>query len=99
MMCDRVLVGGRSLVEASAELRLLPWRKQYGVVGFVDAGGAGAELDPFADGVSMAAGFGARVRLWYVPLSLDLAYRIVDRDDVDAAWDRILAFVRVGEAF
>jgi len=98
-MCDRVLVGGRSLVESSAEIRMLPWRKQYGVVGFVDVGGAGAETDPFGDGVSLAAGIGGRLRLWYVPLSIDVAYRIVDRDTADAAWDRILAFVRVGEAF
>jgi hypothetical protein len=98
-MCDRVLVGGRSLVESSAELRFLPWRKQFGFASFVDVGGAGAATNPFEDGVSVAAGVGARLRLWYVPLSLDVAYRIVDRDDVDAAWDRILAFVRVGEAF
>jgi hypothetical protein len=98
-MCDPVLVGGLSLVESSVEMRMLPRRKQYGLAAFVDVGGAGAAANPFADGVSVAVGAGARLRLWYVPIALDLAYRVVDRDSADAAWDRILAFVRVGEAF
>lgn len=97
--CPEVLIGGRSLVEASAELRLLPFRKQYGVVTFVDAGGAGAATNPFHNGVSLAAGLGARVRLWYLPLALDLAYRVLDEDRAGLAFDRVLAFVRVGEAF
>ncbi len=97
--CDRVLVGGRSLVEASVELRLLPLRKQYGAAAFVDVGGAGANANAFASGVSLAAGIGGRLRLWYLPIALDLAYRILDAGDAGAAWGRVLAFVRIGEAF
>jgi Omp85 superfamily domain len=94
-----VLVGGRSLVEASTELRWLPYRKQFGTAVFVDAGEAGAGANPFADGVSLAAGIGGRLRLWYVPIAIDVAYRVVDSDHTGLAWDRLLAFVRVGEAF
>jgi len=94
-----ITVGGRSLVEASGELRWLPYRKQVGVATFVDVGQAGAGSNPFADGVSLAAGAGARVRLWYLPIAIDVAYRIVDSDHTGLAWDRLLAFVRVGEAF
>jgi outer membrane translocation and assembly module TamA len=94
-----VLVGGRSLVEASAELRFLPFRKQVGAATFVDVGEAGAGANPFADGGSLAAGAGFRLRLWYVPIAFDLAYRIVDANRTGLAWDRVLGFIRVGEAF
>ena len=97
--CERVLVGGRSLVEASVELRLLPFRKQYGAAAFVDVGGAGAQTNAFASGVSLAAGLGGRVRLWYLPIALDLAYRVLDEGDAGLALGRLLAFVRIGEAF
>ncbi|MEO8702199.1 MAG: BamA/TamA family outer membrane protein [Kofleriaceae bacterium] len=96
--CD-VLVGGRSLVEASAELRFLPFRKQYGLATFVDAGGAGAKANAFEDGISIAAGLGLRLRIWYLPVSIDIAYRLVDENTVGAAFDRLLVFFRVGEAF
>jgi hypothetical protein len=102
--CDRVLVGGRSLAEGSIELRMLPFFKQYGAAMFVDAGGAGAGLEPFAEGIAVAVGAGVRLRLWYVPVAFDLAYRIVDTNHGVAAapsgaWDRLLGFVRIGEAF
>ncbi|MEP6863160.1 MAG: BamA/TamA family outer membrane protein [Deltaproteobacteria bacterium] len=94
-----VLVGGRSLVESTAELRWLPFRKQVGAAAFVDAGQAGAGANPFADGISVAAGAGFRLRLWYLPIALDLAYRLIDSNHAGLAWNRVLAFVRVGEAF
>ncbi len=97
--CEAVLVGGRSLAEASAELRWLPYRKQIGAATFVDVGGAGAGTNPFVDGVSVAYGVGVRLRLWYLPIALDVAYRVIDDSSAGLAWDRILAFVRVGEAF
>lgn len=97
--CDRVLIGGRSLAEGSVELRYLPFRKQVGAAAFVDAGGAGEQTNAFASGLSLAAGLGGRIRLWYLPIAVDVAYRILDEGDTGAAWDRLLAFVRVGEAF
>ncbi len=97
--CARVLVGGRSLVETSVELRYLPFRKQVGAAAFVDVGGAGAGTNAFTDGVSLAAGVGARLRLWYVPIAIDLAYRLLDGSDAGWSVDRVQAFLRVGEAF
>lgn len=98
--CD-VRLGGRSLVEASAELRYLPFRKLYGVTTFVDAGAAGAGTDPTADGVSAALGLGGRIRTWYVPIAVDVSYRLVDHSDLKApsGLDRWLVFFRIGEAF
>ena len=97
--CERVLIGGRSLLESSVELRFLPFRKQYGLATFVDAGGAGAGPNPLADGISVAYGLGVRVRTWYLPIALDLAYRVIDENHLGLALGRVLAFVRVGEAF
>ncbi|HEY4177932.1 MAG TPA: BamA/TamA family outer membrane protein [Kofleriaceae bacterium] len=98
-VCDDAEVGGRSLVETSVELRWLPFRKQVGAIGFVDAGNAGAGTNPFADGLALAAGVGGRVRLWYLPIAVDVGYRILDDSQAALAWGRLLAFLRVGEAF
>jgi len=99
--CASIEVGGKSLVEASLELRLLPYRKFYGATVFVDAGGAGATLDPFDDGLSAALGVGGRIRSWYVPIALDLSYRALDRGELRApgGLDRWLLLFRIGEAF
>jgi translocation and assembly module TamA len=96
-VCRGEIVGGLSLVETSIELRYLPSLKQAGFVVFVDAGGAGRRANPFEDGISIAAGLGPRLRLWYVPLSVDIAHQFV-RDGV-AANHRFLVFARIGEAF
>lgn len=91
-------LGGLSLAEASVEVRWLPFRKQLGVTGFVDLGGASSEASPFAEGVALAVGAGLRVRTWYIPIALDVAWRPND----PAAWshlDRFTAFLRIGEAF
>jgi outer membrane translocation and assembly module TamA len=93
------LVGGRSLVEASAELRLLPFRKQYGAAVFVDAGAAGAKANPFDDGIAIAPGIGARIRSWYLPIGFDVSYAVVRENTVAREWDRLLVFFRIGEAF
>ena len=98
MDCD-VLVGGRSLVESSLEVRYLPPFAVYGGGAFVDAGAAGAGLDPFASGISVAVGLGGRFRSWYLPIAIDVGYRVVDENRVGAALDRLLVFFRVGEAF
>jgi outer membrane translocation and assembly module TamA len=98
--CDPVLVGGLSLVESSLELRYLPFRKLYGVTGFVDVGGAGIDRNPLASGVSAAVGLGGRVRTWYVPIAIDVGYRMFDQGDLGApSLDRLLVFFRIGEAF
>jgi outer membrane translocation and assembly module TamA len=99
--CESELVGGLSLLESSLELRFLPFRKFFGAVGFVDFGGAGQARDPLEDGVSVAVGIGPRVRLWYVPIALDVAYRVIGNGELESAgsWDPYLVFLRIGEAF
>ena len=98
MTCD-VLVGGLSLVESSVELRYLPFRKLYGATVFVDAGGAGARANPFDHGISAAVGLGGRLRTWYIPVALDVSYRVVEENRFGGALDRLLVFFRIGEAF
>ena len=96
--CQDIPVGGTSLFEGSAELRWLPFRKQFGATVFVDLGGASVDANPFEAGVSAAVGLGLRVRTWHIPLALDFAYRVTDV----AAYgdlDRFLVFARIGEAF
>ena len=95
--CRGTVVGGLSLLETSLELRYLPALKQAGLVVFVDAGGAGTRANPLESGVSMAAGIGPRLRLWYVPLSVDLAHQFVR--DGEPGNHRFLVFARIGEAF
>lgn len=98
--CKDVQVGGRSLVESSLELRFLPPLKQFGVIAFGDLGGASEDLNPFAHGPSVAAGLGARLRIWYLPAAVDLAYRILHEGDVQGIEERpIQVFFRIGEAF
>lgn len=96
-VCRDEVAGGLSLAEASLELRYLPPLKQAGFTIFVDAGGAGARANPFADGLAVAAGLGPRLRLWYVPLSVDVSYRFVEAGKL--AERGLLVFARIGEAF
>ena len=96
-VCDATLVGGLSILESSLELRYLPALKQAGLVVFVDAGGAGARANPLESGISIAAGIGPRLRLWYVPLSVDLSHQFVQGAELGN--HRFLVFARIGEAF
>ncbi len=98
--CTDIAVGGKSLVETSAELRLLPPRVPYGGVVFADFGGVSGDENPFAQGVWLAAGVGARLRLWYLPLAIDVAYRILAESAIQGIDDApIHVFFRLGEAF
>ncbi|MBK8258975.1 MAG: BamA/TamA family outer membrane protein [Polyangiaceae bacterium] len=98
--CSDRAIGGLSLFELSAELRFLPVQKQYGVVLFGDLGGAGPALNPFEEGPSFAAGLGLRLRIWYLPISVDVAYRALSRGQVQDLNDNpVSAFARIGEAF
>lgn len=98
--CNDIPVGGRSLVESSLELRFLPPQKQYGANVFADLGGASGDLNPFAQGPSFAVGVGARLRLWYLPASIDFAYRVLHEGEVQGLeHDPFNVFFRIGEAF
>lgn len=98
--CTERPVGGLSLFEASAELRVLPPLKQYGLVVFGDFGGAGPAQNPFEEGLSFAAGLGLRLRIWYLPVSIDVAYRALWRGEPQDIDDNpFSAFARIGESF
>lgn len=99
--CDDELTGALGLMESQAELRFLPFRKTFGFAGFVDAGAAGAQENPFDDGVSVAAGVGPRLRLWYIPIALDFSYRILRENQLENGkpFDPYFVFVRIGESF
>lgn len=98
--CSERLVGGLSLFEASAELRFLPVQKQYGLVLFTDFGGAGPSQNPFEEGLGIAAGLGLRLRVWYLPVSIDVAYRALWRGEPQGLENNpISAFARIGESF
>jgi len=82
-------------------MRYLPYRLPYGAGFFIDAGGVGADLNPFASGLSMAAGLGLRLRTWYIPIAIDISYRLL-RDNNVQPFDDIDSFqffLRIGEAF
>jgi translocation and assembly module TamA len=98
--CDERLVGGLSLFEASAELRFLPPQKQYGFVVFTDFGAAGPAQNPFEEGLGFAAGLGLRLRVWYLPVSVDVAYRALWRGEPQGLEKNpVSAFARIGESF
>ena len=49
----------------------------------------------------MALGLGPRLRLWYLPISLDASYRLLVDDEPQPAGklSSYLVFLRIGEAF
>jgi translocation and assembly module TamA len=89
------LVGGRSLVEASAELRGKV-TDSIGLVGFVDAGYVGADsLPDFSEEIKVGAGVGLRYLTGLGPIRLDAAVPLNPGDgDPDFAF-----YVGIGQAF
>lgn len=99
--CREVPMGAASLFEGGLEFRWLPYRKQFGAVVFADLGAVGDGMNPFEDALELAVGLGLRIRLWHIPIGLDVAWRVTD-DPAFAridALDQVLVFLRVGEAF
>lgn len=91
---DDDAVGGRSLAEASGELRFRV-RERFGGVGFVDAGFVG-EDSAFGGGeLRIGAGAGLRYFTGFGPLRIDVATPINPRDE-----DSLVSFyVGIGQAF
>ncbi|WP_411956219.1 autotransporter assembly complex protein TamA [Arvimicrobium flavum] len=89
------LVGGRSLIEASAELRTRV-TDSIGVVAFADAGYVGADsLPDFSEQIKVGAGLGLRYLTALGPIRLDVAVPLNPGDD-----DPDIAFyVGIGQAF
>ena len=89
-------VGGRSLVEASMELRWRFW-DSFGLVPFVDAGNVYEEVYPsFDDGLFWGAGLGFRYYTRVGPIRLDIATPINPRDGVD---DPVQFYISLGQAY
>lgn len=89
------IIGGRSLIEGSAEIRARV-TDSIGLVGFVDAGYVGAESFPdFDEELKIGAGAGLRYLTGLGPIRLDVAVPFNGgKDDPDVAF-----YVGIGQAF
>src|SRR5690606_10184058 len=89
------VVGGRSLIEGSAELRARV-TDSIGVVSFVDAGYVGADTFPqFSEDLRLGVGGGLRYLTGLGPIRLDAAVPLDPRSgDPDFAF-----YVGIGQAF
>jgi len=86
-------IGGRSLVEAAAEVR---YRfGDYGVVGFVDAGQVYTSSTPGFDNLRYGVGLGGRFYTNFGPLRVDVATPI-NRQPGES---RISIYISIGQAF
>lgn len=86
-------IGGRSLVEAAAEIR---YRfGDYGVVGFVDAGQVYTSSTPGFDNLRYGVGIGGRFYTNFGPMRLDVATPI-NRQPGES---RVSIYISIGQAF
>ena len=88
------LIGGRSIVESSVELR---WRqsRRWGGVAFVDSAAAGRNETPDFGAVRSAVGVGVRYYFDFAPLRFDIATPL----DANSGDPDIQFYVGLGEAF
>lgn len=87
--------GGRSLFEASTELRY-KFTDTLGAVAFVDAGHVGEKVIPVMDDLSLGAGVGARYYTDFGPLRLDVGVPITGKDNTDQNYQ---IYISIGQAF
>lgn len=88
-------LGGRSLIEASAEIRT-KLNENFGVVGFIDAGIVGPTASPdFTQEINVGVGMGVRWRTGLGPLRIDLA-RAVNHKSSDPL---VGVYIGLGQAF
>jgi translocation and assembly module TamA len=93
---DEEPLGGRSLLELSAELRVKV-TKTIGFVTFVDGGSAfEAKFPDLEESLRWGAGVGLRYFTPIGPLRLDVALPLNRREDID---DRFQIYVSIGQAF
>lgn len=86
--------GGLSLFEASVEARR-DLGRNFGVVGFVDAGAVGFQEAPDFSNLRYGAGIGVRYNLPFGPIRADIAVPL-DKRDGDADFQ---IYVSIGQAF
>jgi translocation and assembly module TamA len=89
-------IGGSSLVEISAELRLR-FNEEFGAVAFVDAGNAYTESSPdFSGDIYYGAGVGIRYYSAIGPLRADIA---LPMNGKDIGQDEYQFYISLGQAF
>ncbi len=91
---DGVSIGGRSLVEASAELRYRG-KGKIGYAGFLDAGSVAKSDYPDFKDIKFGIGAGLRYYTSFAPLRADIAFPL-NKDDGDADFQLYLS---IGQAF
>ena len=90
---DNRPIGGRSLVEAAAEIR---YRfGNYGIVGFVDAGQVSTRSTPGFDDLRYGVGIGGRFYTNFGPMRLDVATPINRRPGES----KVAIYISIGQAF
>lgn len=90
---DNRPIGGRSLVEAAAEVR---YRfGNYGIVGFVDAGQVSTRSTPGFDDLRYGVGIGGRFYTNFGPMRLDVATPINRRPGES----KVAIYISIGQAF
>ncbi len=93
---DDDILGGRSLVETSLELRQRLGRS-FGLVGFLDGGGAFKdEHPPLDDTLRWGVGAGVRYFTPVGPLRVDIGLPLNPRDGIDDDWQ---FYISIGQAF
>jgi translocation and assembly module TamA len=93
-LADNTPEGGLSLVETSIELRH-QISKDWGVVGFVDAGTVGKGNGPSFEDLAVGAGIGVRYNLGFGPLRVDVATPVTARHGEAP----VQIYVSLGQAF
>ncbi len=89
-------LGGKSLLETSAELRL-KFTEKIGGVAFVDGGGAyDSQMPDFGEGFYIGAGVGARYYTDFGPLRFDVAVPVTKKENSDQAFQ---IYISIGQAF
>ena len=93
---DGIPVGGLSIFEVSAEVRVRPGEK-IGYVMFVDGGMAfGERLLDAGDSLLWGAGVGLRYNIGFAPLRVDFAVPLNKRSELD---ENFQFYVSIGQAF
>lgn len=89
-------LGGRSLLEVSAELRTRVTESLGGVL-FIDGGNVyDDELPDFSTNLQWSAGFGARYFTTFGPVRVDFGFPLNGRDGID---DFMQFYISIGQAF
>ena len=88
------LVGGRSLVEVSGEVRYR-WTDTLGFVAFLDGGAAGSNVEPPIDSMRFGTGVGLRYYTAFGPLRADIAVPL-NKETGDADFQ---IYISIGQAF